>query len=204
MPKRGSAQLLLLFFRARARWLGAVLSGLALLCLLHGEGPGLKSGIAHSLRQSAWRHALAGEPAQQPWPWDGATPTAKSPVPRLGLSAVVLTDSEWQPRPSERAGPRKAGPRAAANASDSHLALGDVALGDPSVTAGKGLKRIERVTAPGPIDPCPAAAIAPEADPHLLTCTPLDPSMASALRLIIDAAHSDASATTAPVPEQKL
>jgi hypothetical protein len=202
MPKRGSAQLLL-FFRARARWLGTILSGLALLCLLHGEGHGLKSGIAQSLRQSAWRHALAGEPVPQPWPWDGATPAAKSPVPRLGLSAVVLTESEWHPPSSSREQPLKAGPRAAGDASDPNLAFGDVALGDPSVTPAKGLRSLERVTGPAPIKPCPEAA-APEADPHLLTCTPLDPSAASALRLIIDAAHSDASATTAPVPEQKL
>jgi hypothetical protein len=197
MPKRGSVQLLLLFFRARARWLGAILSGLALLCLLHGEGHGLKSGIAQSLRQTAWRHALAGEPAQQPWPWDGATPTTKSPIPRLGLSAVVLRQSEWQPPSPVGVRPRKAGSRAAA-------AFGDIALGDPNVSAPKGLKSLKRVTAPGRIDPCPAAAIASEADPHLLTCTPPDPSAASALRVIIDGAHSDASATTAPIPEQKL
>jgi hypothetical protein len=202
MPKRGSVQLLLLFFRARARWLGTILSGVALLCLLHGEGHGLKSGIAQSLRQSAWRHALAGEPAQQPWPWDGATSAAKSPVPRLGLSAVVLTDSEWQ-HPSARARPLKAGSRASADASDPRLAFGDIALGDPNVTPAKGLRSLERVTVPGSIKPCPPAAT-PEADPHLPTCTPLDFSAASALRLIIDAAHSDASATTAPDPEQKL
>lgn len=203
MPKRGSVQLLLLFFRARARWLGTILSGLALLCLLHGEAPGLKSGIAQSLRQSAWRHALAGEPAQQPWPWDGATPAAKSPVPRLGLSAVVLTESEWQQPSSARARSLKAGPRAAAGASDTSLAFGDIALGDPNVTPAEGLKSLERVTVPRPIKPCPTAP-APAADPHLLTCTPLDPSVASALRVIIDAAHGDASATTAPDPEQKL
>ena len=199
MPKRGSVQLLLLFFRARARWLGTILSGVALLCLLHGEGPGLKSGIAQSLRQSAWRHALAGEPAQQPWPWDGATPAAKSPIPRLGLSAVVLTESEWQTPSFARGRPLKAGPRAAAD----DLAFGDIALGDPTVTPAKGLKSLERVTVPGPTEPCPKTAV-PETDPHLLTCTPLNPSAASALRYIIDAAHSDASATTAPVPEQKL
>ncbi|MGA7546680.1 MAG: hypothetical protein WBW08_12800, partial [Methyloceanibacter sp.] len=120
MPKRGSVQLLLLFFRAQRRWIGAVLGGLVLLGLLHGEGPGLKSGIAQSLRQSAWKHALAGEPVQQSWPWDTTAPRAQSLVPRLGLSAAVLANADWRLPP-------KVTHSSAADGRDSHLDLGDVA-----------------------------------------------------------------------------
>jgi hypothetical protein len=97
MPKRGSVQLLLLFFRAlpRARGVGVALACVALLGLLHGEGPGLKADLAQSLRQSAWKHALAGEPAQAPWPWDDFAPAANPLVPRLGLSAAVLINADW-------------------------------------------------------------------------------------------------------------
>ena len=200
MPKRGSVQLLLLFFRARARWIGAALGGLVLLGLLHGEGPGLKSDIAQSLRQSAWRHALAGEPVQEPWPWDDGAPVAQSPVPRLGLlglSAAVLTNADWKQS-------SRATRTSTADRRDPHLDLGDVAVGDVvTVTGADGVTQIYKVTRRHIIDPqAPAEGGPSEADPHLLKCAP--GPCASALRLIIDAVHVDPGTSTAPNPEQKL
>jgi len=202
MSKRGSVQLLLLFFRSRRRrpWIGATLTCLALLGLLHGEAPGLKSDIAQSLRQKAWEHALAGEPVQEPWPWDGVAPAAHAPVPRLGLSAAILTNADWGPPPGSTRHSR-------ADARDPHLDLGDVAVGDSiAVTGADGLTQLYRVTRRNVIDPHLSAieGALPEADPHLLTCTPPDPSVASALRLIIDAVHVPPRATVEPNPEQKL
>jgi hypothetical protein len=196
MPKRGSLPLLL-FFRAQPRWIGAFLGGLVLLGLLHGEGPGLKTGITQSLRQSAWRHALAGEPMQQPWPWDTAAPPAQSLVPRLGLSAAVLPNADWRLPP-------KAARSSPADGRDPHLDLGDAAVGDSiAVTGADGLTQIYRVTRRQVVDPVQTTMeeLPSEADPHLLACSPLDPSVASALRLIIDAVRVDSRATTT---EQKL
>jgi hypothetical protein len=198
MPKRGSVQLLLLFFhgRPRARWVGVTLVCVALLGLLHGEGPGLKAGLAQSLRQSAWEHALAGEPAQAPWPWDDVAPIANPLVPRLGLSAAVLIDADWSLKPSAEAPPPVATRKnPAADRRDPHLALGDGTIGD-----------VYRVIGRNAADPGQFASEgeSPEADPHLLTCPHLDPSVASAVRLFIDAMHVDPGTTTAPSPEQKL
>jgi hypothetical protein len=201
MPKRGSVQLLLLFFRAQPRWIGAFLGGLVLLGLVHGEGPGLKSGITQSLRQSAWKHALAGEPMQQPWPWDTAAPPAQSLVPRLGLSATVLANADWRL-------PQKAVRSSAADGRDPHLDLGDAAVGDSiAVTRADGLTQIYRVTRRHVVDPVQTTVeeLPSEAGPHLLACSPLDLSVASALRLVIDAVRVDPGATTTtPIPEQKL
>jgi hypothetical protein len=211
MPKRGSVQLLLLFFRAlpRARGVGVALACVALLGLLHGEGPGLKAGLAQSLRQSAWKHALAGEPAQAPWPWDDVTPAANPLVPRLGLSAAVLINADWSIKPSAEAQPPVAARKSAAAADhrDPHLALGDVAIGDGiAATTADGQEHVYRVIGRNAVDPGQFASEgeSPEADPHLLTCPHLDPSVASAIRLIIDAMHVDPGTTTAPSPEQKL
>ncbi len=207
MPERGSVQLLLLFFRAHARWIGAILGGLVLLGLLHGEGPGLKSGIAQSLRQSAWRHALAGEPVEQPWPWDDAAPAAQTLVPRLGLSAEMLTNADWRPQPSKPGLTSEPLRSSAGKSRDPHLDLGGVAVGDSiTVTAADGLAQVYRVTGRSIVNPHRPAAEgpSPDADPHLLTCSPAGPSIASALRLIIDAVHVDPETTAASSPEQKL
>jgi hypothetical protein len=210
MPKRGLVQLLLLFFRGRprARWVGVTLACVALLGLLHGEGPGLKAGLAQSLRQSAWKHALAGEPARTPWPWDDVAPAANPLVPRLGLSAAVLIDADWSFKPSAEAQPPVAARKdTAAERRDPHLSLGDVAIGDGiAAVAADGQKQVYRVIGRNAVDPGQFASEgeSPEADPHLLTCPHLDPSVASAIRLIIDAMHVDPGTTTAPSPEQKL
>ena len=70
MSRRGSAQLLLLFFRSRARlgWtLGAIVGVLVVAGLqAGGDFPILtRLGIAQMIRQSAWHQALAGLPEQE-------------------------------------------------------------------------------------------------------------------------------------------
>jgi hypothetical protein len=108
MLRRGSAQLLLLFFRSRLRlgWtLGAIAGVLVVAGLLEagGDFPFLtRTGLAQVLRQSAWQHALAGLPEPGPWPW-AATPAATTArVPLLGLSASIV--KEGTPSKDERAG----------------------------------------------------------------------------------------------------
>jgi hypothetical protein len=43
-----------------------------------------------------------------------------------------------------------------------------------------------------------------DADPTLVTCLPLDPLLASSLRLVIQAIKTEPPAPTASRPEQKL
>lgn len=99
MPERGPVRFLLHFLRARKApgWkIGLAAALVATLALLPGEGSlyhKAKDGLAQSLRQAAWNHALAGEPAPKPWPWDQATQAVNSVVPRLGLSAAVHCDA---------------------------------------------------------------------------------------------------------------
>ena len=75
--------------------IGLAVALVATLGLLPGEESlyqKAKTGLAQSLRQAAWTHALAGEPQAKPWPWDQATPAVNSVVPRLGLSAAIHCD----------------------------------------------------------------------------------------------------------------
>ena len=99
MPERGPVQFLLHFLRLRPApgWkIGLAVALVATLALLPGEESlyhKAKAGLAQSLRQAAWNHALAGEPEPKPWPWDHSTPAVNSVVPRLGLSAAVQCDA---------------------------------------------------------------------------------------------------------------
>ena len=110
MPERGPVQLLLHFLRVRPApgWkIGLAVALVSTLALLPGEESlyhKAKAGLAQSLRQAAWNHALAGEPEPKPWPWDHSTPAVNSVVPRLGLSAAVQCDARRQgPRADLRA-----------------------------------------------------------------------------------------------------
>ena len=110
MSRRGSAQLLLLFLRSRARlgWtLGALVSVLVVAGLIQagGDFPILaKMGVAQMIRQSAWHHALAGMPEQAVWPWSDTPAATDAKVPRLGLSAAVGKAADPVIEPSQPAG----------------------------------------------------------------------------------------------------
>jgi sortase A len=208
MPERGPVQLLLFFFRSRAKlgWgIGGALGIAALLGLFQaGEDVyvNAKAGVAQLVRQSAWEHALAGEPKPSPWPWDEASPATNSTVPRLGLSAVALKEPSGQGL--FLGSLRKA---MLTDQRDPHLDLGDVAIGDRiTVTTADGESHMYKVTGRRVVDQPQAES---DADPTevsvpLVTCTPLDPFVAGALRLIIEAVHADPGAPPAPSLEQKL
>ena len=209
MSRRGSAQLLLLSFRSRARlgWtLGAIVSVLVVAGLLQagGDFPLLsRLGVAQMIRQSVWHHALAGLPEQPPWPWadeaagsDGKVPSLG--VPSLGLSAAVGKDAETVVEPSQPAADDREEPR---------TKLSDVGVGDRiTVTTADGSSRVYRVTGRRVVDPHLADTESGplDADPTLVTCLPLDPLLASSLRLVIQATTAKPPARPEPRPEQKL
>lgn len=211
MPERGPVQHLLPFFQPRATpgWkVGLAVAFIVLLGLVPGEEnvfKEAKAGLAQSLRQAAWKHALAGEPQQPTWPWDDAAPsTASSIVPRLGLSAAVLYDAGGQRQ--EHTSFSRAW-RAALDRQDPHLA-GDVAIGDGlpvtaanSITPAYQVSGQETVEAQSPAtDALPAGA----SDPHLLACPRHGSSFAGALRFLIEGAHIDPLESQATLHEQKL
>jgi hypothetical protein len=204
MSRRGSAQLLLLSFRSRARlgWtLGAIVSVSVVAGLLQagGDFPLLsRLGVAQMIRQSVWHHALAGLPEQPPWPWADEAAASDGKVPSLGLSAAVGKDAEtavesFQPVADDRQEPR--------------TKLSDVGVGDRiTVTTADGSSRVYRVTGRRVVDPHLADTESGplDADPTLVTCLPLDPLLASSLRLVIQATTAEPPARPEPRPEQKL
>jgi len=133
MPERGPVQLLLHFLRLRQApgWkIGLAVAVVATLGLLPGEESlyqKAKTGLAQSLRQAAWQHALAGEPRSKPWPWDHSTPAVSSVVPRLGLSAAMHCDQD--DKTSARIS-KPAGKTAAIDTRDPHLASDGVGIAE--------------------------------------------------------------------------
>ncbi|MGB6906173.1 MAG: hypothetical protein WBE04_03515 [Methyloceanibacter sp.] len=208
MPERGSVQFLLLFFRSRVRAgcrIGVAVAFIALLGLLPGE-QGMynkaKTGFDQSLREAAWKSALAGESKQTAWPWDEAAPAANRAVPRLGLSAALYYES-GAARPDQDSLSRARSSFAADDARDPHLARGDVAIGDRiTVTTANGDTQVYTVTGAEPVDAVPTGAAAAAAAPD--SCAPLDTSLAGALRLIIEAIRVDAPSSPTASEEQKL
>jgi sortase family protein len=207
MSRRGSAQLLLLFFRSQRalEWSLGMIGGVLLLAglvqavsdfsLLTWAGP------VQLLRQSAWQHALAGLPEQAAWPWTDASPGGASTVPRLGLSASILKE-----QPSSQDETRDSKPNAGETAHAQRQDLAEVGDGDRiTVTSSNGVTRIYRVTGRKVVDPHLAdTETRPlDGDATLVTCLPLDPLLASSLRLIIQATKVDIE-PPAPRPEQKL
>lgn len=200
MLRRGSAQLLLLFFRSRSRlgWIAGAIAGVLVVAGLlqaGGDFPLLtRTGLAQMLRQSAWQHALAGLPEPAPWPWADTPAAAMPKVPRLGLSASVVKEES----PGKDDG------------EDPHLPrtkLSQVGVGDRiTVTAADGSSRSYRVTGRRVVDPhlAESDSALSDADTTLVTCLPLDPVLANTLRLVIQATTDDPPAPPEPRPEQKL
>ncbi len=196
MPKRGSVQFLLLFFRPRAMLglgLGAAVVTLLLTGLIQFRAgfPLLdKGGLAQAVRQSVWEQALAGQSQPERWPWEDLSvnmslvPAAK--VPRLGLSAEIVKHA------ADVAEQASSEPHRVARA-DAHNAtapLGDVALSDVTIsnsitfTTADGALCVYRASGRRVVDPHLVDGEAERTDggASLFTCGPLG-------RLIIDAAQ---------------
>lgn len=203
MSRRGSAQLLLLFFRPPGwRWaLGAIAGALVVTGFLQAgsDFPILtRTGLAQLIRQSMWQHALAGLPEPAPWPWADATAAGGATVPRLGLSAAIGKAADAVMESSQPGSKHPQEPR---------TSLGEVGVGDRiTVTSADGSSHVYRVTGRKVVDPHLSDSDTPKygADPTLVTCLPLDPLLASSLRLIIQATTIDPPAPQATKPQQKL
>ena len=177
MLRRGSAQLLLLFFRSRAR-LGRKIAAIAGVLVAAGllQAGVTRTGLAQLLHQSAWQHALAGLPEQAPWPWAETSPGTTVAVPRLGLSASVVKEES----PGRDEGVAIGSPHPASG-EDPHLPrtkLSEVSVGDRiTVTAADGSSRVYKVTGRRVVDPHLAETDAgpTDAEVALVTCLPLDP-----------------------------
>jgi hypothetical protein len=198
MPKRGSVQLLLHFLPSRQApgWkIGLAVALVATLGPLPGEGSlyqKAKTGLAQSLRQAAWKHALAGEPKSKPWPWDQTSPAAYAVVPRLGLSAAVRCDAKVEiakpPRKESRVAARD--PHLAPDVESSAGVTKAVKVTGREVVAGQSAD--EQLLEPG----APPAAASSE------NCSPLGSSIPGAFRPMIEAIQG---ARTSPAgTEQKL
>ena len=207
MPKRGSAQLLLLSFRTRAALglgaFAAVISlGLGWFFHISENFPVLtKIGLAQVIREAAWEHALAGLP-EEPWPWENAQ-AANPKVPQLGLSAAVSgatanSDDRLSLEPPK---PGKSNAVHFARREVSGVEVGDRI----TVTAPDGSSRSYEVTGQPVVDPRLAETEPKlkDAGVSLVNCSTLDPLLASSLRLIIQAIGTKPAAPGATA-EQKL
>jgi sortase family protein len=195
MPLRGSAQLLLHFFRSRLR-LGRTVGTIGGAALAASAAMGaipVPTEFAQLARQSVWARVLTETPEHAPWPWATAPAETKTMVPRLGLSAAMIDERE-----SERDGLTLGlAPEPADGASD--LAVGDRI----TVTTAGGTSRVYRVTGCKVVDPhlADGAPRASAVDANLVTCMPFDSRLANSLRLTIQATTAD---SPAPRQEQKL
>ena len=206
MSRRGSAQLLLLFFGTRhgnGRVMGAI-AGIAVVTGLLVALGGLPTpgGLAQVLRQSAWDRAFAGLPEQTPLPWGAPPATPKAKVTRLGLSASMVKEgqrntlrAESAPAPAAGHAPHQPG-----------TMLSEVVVGDRiTVTTAGGASRVCEVTGRRVVDPhlTETDSDASRGDDAFVTCVPLDPLLASSLRLVIQATEVEPPAAE-PRPEHKL
>ena len=197
MPERGPVQLLLHFLRLRQApgWkIGLAVALVATLGLLPGEESlyqKAKTGLAQSLRQAAWTHALAGEPQAKPWPWDQVTPAGNYVVPQLGLSAAIHCDEDAK---TSEAAPKPVG----IDAGDPHLASDDAGIAeDADAVRVDGEEvfaeqdRDDRLWEPG------APPMAPTPSPN---CSPLESSIPGAIHLMIEAIQGN----RAEIEQKKL
>ena len=143
---------------------GAV--GLVAIAVLFGTLPAgdnaflrAKSNVTQLVRQSAWKHALANEPAASPWPWEEIViPAEGTSVPRLGLSAAVMRSNGETTEPSR---PLKLH-KTSAMAQDPHL-MPDVASPHIAVTSEMDDDRTDHLTFG--CDPADCAALKAQASP---------------------------------------
>ncbi len=200
MSRRGSAQLLLLFFRSRRR-LGWTMGAIACVAvaaglLLAGALP-TPAELAQAMRESAWDRARAGLPEQATWPW-AETQAFTAKVPRLGLSASVVKQHRSHGAANDKSRP------GADDVAQNAATLSEVAVGDRiTVTTASGASHVYRVTGRKVVDPhlAESGSDALGADATLVTCQPLGP--ASSLELDIQATTIDPP-TPKPGQEHKL
>ena len=98
-------------------------------------------------------------------------------------------------------------PAAGEDRQEPRARFSEVGIGDRiTVTSVDGASRVYRVTGRGVVDPHLAEtdSATPDIDPTLVTCLPLDPLLASSLRLVIQATRVEPPAPPEPRPEQKL
>lgn len=210
MLRRGSAQLLLLFFRSRPRlgWATGAIAGVLIVAGVlqaRGDFPLLtRTGLAQALHQSAWQHALAGLPQSTPWPWAETSPATAAAVPQLGLSASVVKERSHG---SDDGGAMESAKASGEDPPVPRTKLSEVGVGDRvTVTTADGASRVYRITGRRVVDPHLAETESGPSgdDPMLVTCLPLDPLLANSLRLVIQAIKVDPPALPDPRPEQKL
>lgn len=198
MSQRGSAQLLLLFFRARKRgaWAAGVVAGaIAGATLVQTTGHYPADGVLiQGLRQTAWRHALAKLPAPTQWPWTDEVPAAVPSVPRLGISASLI-----EPSSHSDGVPAVITP---APAQDPHLPaakFGELNLGDHiTVTSASGSSLVCRVTGRKAADPHLADDDATAGEESLVTCPAVDPRASDPLTLVIQATKTEPPVAAGP------
>ena len=118
-------------------------------------------------------------------------------MPQLGLSASVVKERS----------PDKDDGGASEDPHVPRTKLSEVGGGDRiTVTTTDGSSRVYKITGSRVVDPHMAQTEPGPSgdDPTLVTCLPLDPLLASSLRLVIQATTIDPPAAPDPRPEQKL
>lgn len=202
MLVRGPAQLLLSAGKRGLR-LAAIASIAGLIALIYsGTYREAKTGLAQIVRQSAWQHALSGEPAANPWPWESGPweggPRAGNPkVVRLGLSAAVNAAVS-----DDALDRRKLNIRRLSDRYDPHLIADDVAVG-VTVTATHGERQACNVWGRPLADPHLASDIQAEGGDGAVCALP-NTTKAGTLRHFIDATNGTPKATFQTDGEQKL
>jgi hypothetical protein len=203
MPERGPVQFLLHFLGARKApgWkIGLAVTLVATLALLPGEGslyPKAKDGLAQSLRQAAWNHALAGELAPKPWPWDQATQAVNSVVPRLGLSATVHCDASVKV-PEQISEPSRK--PVVIGARDPHLVSDDAKIAED--TDAVRVAGAEAFAEEDGDDELWEPGAPPQEAAPMGKCSPLDSTIPGAFHLMIEAIQGNQANPTEI--EQKL
>lgn len=206
MLVRGPAQLLLPFFRSGARSAWTVAAAICITVLItllcSGTYQEARKDLAQIVRQSAWRHALSGEPPAKPWPWDLTARTSRPNVVRLGLSAAV--HNAGGDRALDRRTTKSLRSGDARDQRDPHLLTGDLAFGDYlTVTAATGQSQAYKVMGQGVADPHLSADVQSEGG-RAPTCASAGNAEQGTFRLIIETIKTQPKATLQADHERKL
>lgn len=195
-PRR-TAQLLLSAGKRGLR-LAAVASIAGLIALLYSSTyREAKTGLAQIVRQSAWQHALSGEPPANPWPWDSEPPAGSPKIVRLGLSAAVNAAVS-----DDTLDRRKLNIRRLSDRHDPHLIADDVTVGG-RVTVTHRERQVCSLWGRPLADPHLASDIQAEGGDDVV-CAQADTTKAGPFRRLIEATNGAPKATFQTDSEQKL